>query len=288
MRSATLMAFVLLLPGQSLLWGQNQFLSVGDVTLRYEVSGHGPAVVLLHGWSNSLESWHFLAPELSSDYTVIRYDRRGFGASEGSPDVSLDPVDLRALLDSLGIEKAVVVGHSQGAGSALRFALTFPERLDGLVLFGSAAPSGFGLPWNGPDALPPGMAQTARERGLAAVKAQFDGHPITAGWVDGTDGREISKVMFAAYDGRDLLDPVPSANATNPPNMSNLSSVAVPTLVITGELEIPYFQVVAGALAYGIPNAERVVVFGGGHSVHLQQPERFNAEIRRFLSSLDR
>lgn len=288
MRHRILLALTWALVGAATLFGQEQLVSVDEVTLRYEVAGDGPAVALLHGWGHSRESWHFLFPELSEEYKVIRYDRRGFGQSGGSPDGSLDPIDLRNLLDSLDIDKAVVAGHSQGAGSALRFALAFPERLSALVLFGNGPPSGFGLPWSGPDAIPLGMAETAREHGLEAMRAKFDGHPILNGFVDGAEGYEIALSMWEAYEGRDLLYPKPSAHATPPADIKRLSEVVVPTLVITGEMEMPYFQIGADALAYGIPNAERVVVQGGGHSVHLQQPERFNAEFRRFLASVFR
>ncbi len=289
MRQIILFLFTLILVTPSSLHAQDEFLSLDDVTLRYEVAGDGPAVVLLHGWAVSLESWHFLFPALSEDYTVIRYDRRGFGKSGGFPDASLDPVDLRDILDELEIEKAVVIGHSQGSVSALRFALAFPERLSGLVLYGGGPPEGFGLPFNGPDAIPyEQMAKTAQEEGLDAMRALFDGHPMMDGFVEGSEGIEIAMTMFGAYDGRDLLHPKPSADATPPPNVARLSEIMVSTLVITGEFEMPYFQIVSDAVAYGISHAERVIVPGGGHVVMLQQPERFNGEIKRFLAGVDR
>ncbi len=162
-------------------------LPVEGAVLQYEVAGTGPAVVLLHGWAHSLESWHYLFPDLAETYTTLRFDRRGFARSSGMPDTSLDPLDVQVLLDSLGIEKTVVVGHSQGANSALRFALEFPERLSGLILLGSGPPSGLGVPWNGPDRLPRGHAQIAREEGMAAWLALWNGHPINNGFVDGTE-----------------------------------------------------------------------------------------------------
>ena len=214
-----------------MLHAQDQYLTLGDVTLRYEVAGSGPGVVLLHGWAVSLESWHYLFPALSSDYTVIRYDRRGFGKSGGSPDASLDPIDLRNLLDTLEIDRAVVVGHSQGSASALRFALAFPERLSGLVLFGGGPPEGFGLPWSGPDAIDfARLVQTAREQGLDSMRVLLNGHPMMNGFVEGSEGFEIAIAMFGAYDGRDLLNPKPSANATPPPDVGRLSEIVVPTL----------------------------------------------------------
>ena len=285
MKKTLLILFLLLFHGGP-LQANDQILSLDDVTLHYEMRGKGPAVVLIHGWGVDLESWHFLFPDLADNYTVIRYDRRGYGKSDRSPDVSLDPIDLCNLLDTLKIEQAVIIGHSQGGEVALRFALSFPERTRGLVLFGSVAPDGFGLPWNGPDALPAEMAQTAREKGLDAFRAMFAGHPLGNGFIEDTKGLEIMVKMFHDYEARDLLDPKPSANATPRPHMERLTEISVPTLVITGDLEMPYFQIVSDALAYGISNAERVVVNGGGHSVMLQQPERFNAEINRFLAKV--
>jgi pimeloyl-ACP methyl ester carboxylesterase len=288
MRRIALTALAWFLLGAAPVLAQKELLSVDDVTLRYEVAGKGPAVVLLHGWAQSRESWHFLFPELPDEYTVIRYDLRGFGQSGGSPDESLDPIDVRNLLDSLGLDRAVVAGHSRGARSALRFALAFPERLSALVLYGCGQLSGFGLPRNGPDALPSGLVQTARELGPDAMRARFDGHPIANGFVEGTEGLRIFMAMWKAFDARGLLDPKPSAEATPPADVGRLVEVVAPTLVITGEMEMPYNQILADALAYGIPNAERVVVPGGGHSVHLQQPERFNGEFKRFLTSVFR
>jgi 3-oxoadipate enol-lactonase len=245
-------------------------------------------VLLLHGWGNDSRSWDLLVPQLEADYQVIRYDRRGFGRSGDSPDQSLDPIDIRDLLDHLKIENAVVLGHSQGAGSALRFAFAFPNRTRALVLYGAGAPPGFGLPWNGPDAIPAGLVEAAREEGLAAMRAKFKGHPILNGWVEGTPGLKIHLQTWESYEARDMLSPRTPSEATQPADIKRLSEIVAPTLVITGEMEMPFFDITSDALAYGIPKAERVVVAGGGHSVHLQQPDRFAGEIRRFLDSVFR
>lgn len=265
---------------------QEQYLPLDDIKLRYEVAGTGPlAVVLLHGWSINLHSWDYLFPVLADEYTVVRYDRRGYGRSEGPVDLSLDPVDLSKLLDHLRVEKAVLLGHSEGGASALRFALAYPDRLEGLILFGAPPPAGFGLPWNGPDAVNriPGIAI---EHGLDSMLTWLYEQPISDGFVEGGKGMQLILDMHELYTGQELLDPKPPANATPPPDISRLNEVEVPTLVITGAMEMPYFQIVSDALAFGIPNAERVIVSGGGHSVMLQEPERFNAEIQRFLASV--
>lgn len=275
-----------LLSFQALSAQERQTIQVDEAILEYEVAGNGPAVVLLHGLANSLESWNFLFPVLSENYRVIRLNRRGYSTSTGSPDTSLDPLDVLALMDSLGIERAAVVGHSQGANSALRLALTFPERVGALILYGAAPPRGLGLPRTMADRFPEGQAAIARNQGMAAWVALWDGHSINNGFVDGSEGQKIAEAMLRAYDGRNLRDPQPSAAVTPSPDIERLSEINAPTLVINGEFEMPSFQIAGDVFAYLIPNASRVVVEGGGHQVHLQQAEAFNNQLLRFLDTV--
>ena len=88
------LAIVVFLLAPCQICAQERSISIDDIKLRCEIAGNGPAVVLLHGWGVNLDSWHFLFPSLSDKYTVIRYDRRGFGQSGGRADQSLDPIDL--------------------------------------------------------------------------------------------------------------------------------------------------------------------------------------------------
>ncbi len=114
-----------------------------DAQIHYVVAGDGPAVVLIHGWALSLREWDDQIAALSPHYRVVAFDRRGYGRSSGSADVSADPGDIRALLDTLRIRSAVLVGHSAGAEVAIRFAAAMPERVDALVLYGGASPTAF-------------------------------------------------------------------------------------------------------------------------------------------------
>lgn len=109
-------------------------------------------------------------------------------------------------------------------------------------------------------------------------------HPIARGFVQGTPGAEIASEMWSSYDGADLLDPKQPTGTTPVPMAEDLNKITSPTLVIYGEWEMDYFQLVGEAYNYAIPNPDRVIVSGGGHAVHLQEPERFNAELLRFLA----
>jgi pimeloyl-ACP methyl ester carboxylesterase len=257
---------------------------VGDVELRYELAGQGPALVLIHGWTHDHRVWDLQAPDLQRRFRVLRYDRRGWGASGGRPDVSMDPLDLERLMDALGIETAALVGHSQGTAAALRFTLAHPERVEALVLYGAGPPEGFGLAPRPEDMLRRRMMrEIAREHGLDSLGAYLFSSPLARGFEEGEPGTRLARELWEDYTGDDLLHPRPPSGATERPTMDRLAEVEAPTLVLTGEWEMPYVQVVAEALAYGIPGAERAVVRGGGHAVHLQEPERFTAEVVRFL-----
>lgn len=220
---------------------------------------------------------------LEAEFTVVRYDRRGWGRSGGSPDVSRDADDLDALLDELDLESACVLAHSQGVQAALSFALEHPGRVDGLVLAGTPPLAGFGVPWVGPDAFDVDVFQLARDEGLDAVEKVLFEHPLARGFEEGGRGMEIMAELWSANAERALADPVSQTGSEPPPALDQLPDLDVPTLVVTGELEIPYFQIASDAVAYTLPNAERRVIEGGGHAIHVQEPERFNCEVLRFL-----
>jgi len=120
-------------------------LVVDSTRLRIIDTGRGPAgpaVVFIHGLGASMYSWrHQLEPVLAAGYRVIAFDNRGFGFSD-RPARGYSNADYArlvvALLDSLGVDDAVLVGHSMGAAIAAEVALTHPDRARGLVLIGPA------------------------------------------------------------------------------------------------------------------------------------------------------
>jgi pimeloyl-ACP methyl ester carboxylesterase len=120
--------------------------SVGPWQLHVRQSGppDAPAVVLLHGFGSSLQTWDVWAKGLATTHRVVRIDLPGSGLSPPDPahdyrdERSLDM--LMALMDSLGLQRTSLVGHSMGGRIAWTFAAKFPERVDKLVL---VAPDGF-------------------------------------------------------------------------------------------------------------------------------------------------
>ena len=98
----------------------------------------GPPVVFVHGFGSRLESWKIVQPSLASSRRTLSFDQRGFGLSERTDTNSYGAeehaADLEALLNQRGIDRAVLVGHSYGAGVVLRFAMRHPDRVAAIVL----------------------------------------------------------------------------------------------------------------------------------------------------------
>src|SRR3954469_11033359 len=106
----------------------------------YRRGGSGPALLLLHGVTNSSETWEHVAPRLAERFTVIAPDLLGHGGAatpRGDYSLAAHASGARDVLTALGIERATVVGHSLGGGIAMQFAYQFPERCERLVLVSS-------------------------------------------------------------------------------------------------------------------------------------------------------
>lgn len=108
------------------------------IGLHYQQSGEGPNVVMVHGITGNLAIWHLeIVPALEPEYRITTYDLRGHGYSDVPPTgytTADHATDLKNLLDTLGIERAHVIGHSFGADVSLHFTVLFPERVNRLVL----------------------------------------------------------------------------------------------------------------------------------------------------------
>jgi pimeloyl-ACP methyl ester carboxylesterase len=114
-----------------------KYARIGEIDLAYLRRGKGTPLVLLHGYPLDHSIWDKIIPLLEAKFDVVAPDLRGFGASSPVQAVfGMDELatDIRLLLDHLGIQNAVITGHSMGGYVALAFARLHPERLLGLGL----------------------------------------------------------------------------------------------------------------------------------------------------------
>jgi pimeloyl-ACP methyl ester carboxylesterase len=111
-----------------------------EATIHVRVGGHGPAIVLIHGFGQTGDMWSPMAAELAKQHTVVVPDLRGMGLSShpaGGYDKWTQAGDIRAILDRLGIERADIVGHDIGVMVAYACAARYPDKTSRLVVLDS-------------------------------------------------------------------------------------------------------------------------------------------------------
>lgn len=109
-------------------------------SVHYQIKGSGPAIVLLHGFMESLEMWHPFLPSLTKDFSVVMIDLPGHGKSKCFDDVHSMPLmaeQVKKVLAKENISHCTMIGHSMGGYVSLAFGKSYPEYLNGLVLFHS-------------------------------------------------------------------------------------------------------------------------------------------------------
>lgn len=135
---------------------ESKFATVDGMKIHYLKAGHGPTVILLHGYTQTSRMWRPLIPKLTDKFTVIAPDLPGVGES----DIPNDGLDMKtaatrihALTKSLGVTKSRVVGHDIGLMVAYAFAVQFPSEVEKLVVMDAFLPGvhGWELAYNSPD-----------------------------------------------------------------------------------------------------------------------------------------
>lgn len=262
----------------------NDFVRVQDGQLYYEIAGEGPPVVLLHGFSLDTRMWDVQMAALTQAYTVIRYDRRGFGRSALPVATYAHVADLHALLEHLQISRAALVGLSRGGSVALEFALTYPTQIEKLALVDSVLG---GYRWSDEyRALDKTVWDTARAQGITAGKVAWLAHPIFAPALAQPAVGEQFRAMVQDYTGWHFLNRDPEQRL-DPPAAQRLQEIHCPTLVVVGELDLPDFQQIANLLHTGIAVAQKVVLSGVGHLASMEAAVQFTELACAFLAHHD-
>lgn len=242
---------------------------------------NGPALVLLHGYSDSGFSFSRVAPLLSTDRRIIVPDLRGHGrSSRPAAGYAMDDLagDVVALLDVLAIEKAVVAGHSMGSQVAQRIAAGFPERVEALVLVGSA-PSIHGLP--GLDefrAAVDGLSDPVPEEFARGFQESTVARPLPTAFMDGVVAESL---RLPARVWQQQLAGMLETRAVG------TGEVSVPTLIQWGAKDGVFGRDQQDELLALFPGA-RLIVYGAvGHAPHWEIPELFVVDLETFLNELN-
>ena len=262
------------------------------VNIAYATSGSGPPLVKAANWLNHLEFdwespvWRHFVSELSSHFTLVRYDARGNGMSDWEVDeISFEAFvkDLEAVVETVGLEKFALLGISQGCPVSVAYTVRNPGRVDKLVLLGGfAAGSLIRSP----------AEREAREAMLTLVKT---------GWgKDNPAFRQAFTSLYLPDAPREVQESwnelqriaTPAENAFRIFNISGhidvrdlLPQVSVPTLVLhsQGELAVPFDC--ARELAASIPDARLVALDSRNHVITEHEPAwaKLLTELNKFL-----
>jgi pimeloyl-ACP methyl ester carboxylesterase len=115
----------------------SRYVDAGDARLHAVVGGHGPPLLLVHGWPESWYTWRLVMPALAAHFEVVAVDQRGMGLSD-KPTTGYDTGtlanDLVALMDGLGHQRFALVGHDTGFAISYALAADHPERVERVAL----------------------------------------------------------------------------------------------------------------------------------------------------------
>jgi pimeloyl-[acyl-carrier protein] methyl ester esterase len=253
--------------------------------LHVEDEGHGPAVLLLHGWAMAGTLLGPLAARLRPTFRTLRVDLRGHGRSAPAPTATLDDhaADLDGLLDACALDRPLILGWSLGAQVALRAFPSIRRRIAGLVLVGATprftAAEGWphGLPARQVEVLAQRFRRDparTRARFLADLLAPAEREALGGERLAALDGAMPPPETGAALAGLEALATVDLR--------PGLADVDRPLLVLHGA-EDPICPAGAGrALAAAVPGAELAVLEGAGHAPFLTREGEVAAAVLAF------
>jgi pimeloyl-ACP methyl ester carboxylesterase len=254
------------------------FVVCGEVRVACEVHGSGPALVLMHGAEASRQMFASLVPALAPHFTVIAYDQRDCGETEGPPRAATLAElagDAHALVKALGFPRAHVFGSSFGGRVAQAYALRHSDALDRLVL---------GSTWPIPHALaelnPQGVALIAELRARLPGSAEelagvffpapfLESHPALRSFFAGVKpasdaSRRRAEAVNSSIDGQ-------------------LSDIQAATLLLAGELDRLVPPSITLGMGRNLRRSEQALLPGVGHATALQAPDAVAHRLIRFL-----
>ena len=274
-------------------------ISIRDVSLFVDVVGHGYPLVLMHG-GPSLDHWSLSSFRRCADqFTLIFYDHRCNGRSEGAPVSSMSwenlTADADALRERLGFDRWAVLGHSFGGHVALEYALRYPDRLSHLILLDTGGDSRWSRQ-NAPGLLArrgysPKKVELVR-RWFSGDFASWEYFPILmriGGLYEHDPSLRLLIRQLASGEWRMKIRPEANFFARRHllkawTVMDRLGEITVPTLVIAGRDDFVFPPECQEELVAGIRGARLRIIERAGHNPHEEQTAEVMEAARGFIS----
>lgn len=261
------------------------YKSINGFDMFYRDQGNGIPLVLIHGFPLTGDIWDPQVKALSTKSRVIVPDLRGFGKSgvtDGTYTMELYAQDLKKLLETIGINKAVLAGLSMGGYIAFAFRRLYPTAVRGLLLLDTRAGADSEEGKKGRLAL----AQRARNGEMDTIADEWAGRLFAPSTIK-TRPDMVHTVREAIFH----TSPEAIANASlgmmeRPDSTSLLKDITCPVLIMVGDEDRLTPVEEARLMASQIKNARLEIIKGAGHLTCLEAPESVNEGMLKFLSEL--
>lgn len=263
---------------------------IDDVKLHYAIQGTGEPLFLSYCLGGNLGMWGHEIDALARRHTVILWDPRGHGGTTSPPSaadygVNRSAQDLACLMDSLGIQRAIVGGVSMGGGSAACFAGRYPERTRAVLIMDSNTAAGLPVP----DAVVDARTQTielCKAGDMTAVAEYFlatsPAYRLFAG--NTPENQQRLKTMICNVNATGFANTLSSMLVAET-QTSDLENISAPTLVLAGS-EDPAMKAIE-LTAATISHSQFVHIPDAGHLSNIDQPTLFAQKVIHFTDSLD-
>lgn len=257
---------------------------IGGAAIGFDDTGTGTPIVFLHAFPLDRTMWAPQLARLSGQARCIAVDLRGFGESSATPPFSVDRYadDVAGVLDTLGVDRAIVAGLSLGGYVAFALWRRHRARVRALVLADTRA----GADTADGRERRRALIEVARANGSDAVAARQLEVVIGPGTRERhPEIRDRIRRIMAASPVAGIVGAL-EAMLGRPDSTSTLSTIDVPTLFVVGEEDTVTPLADAQAMQHAIPGSRVEVVAGAGHLSNLEQPDAFTGVVEDFLGTL--
>lgn len=261
-------------------------VKIDTLKINFKKDGSGPSIILVHGHGLNLHFYDSLANLLKKDYTVLRYDQRGYGLTDKplQPPYSTElwADDLYCFLKKLGIKKTVVAGHSMGGRVCATFAANHPRMVKGLIMLNTT--------WFGSN------PKAADELEKSASRVEKEGIATSLDFIPSIKTISKSSRKIAELVTQEQLKNAPVSYALGLRTIAKdfrgesrkklLKKLKCPTLILVGDRDSAPLEG-ATKMYKGIKHSRLAVISCSGHFSILERPEVSKAVMIDFLKDIN-
>ena len=268
----------------------DRLAEINGLKVRYKISGkaQNPTLMLIHGFTSSLETWDWLVPELSKDFQVIRFDAAGHGLTGPDPKNQYSHngrvETVLGLMQYLNLEKPTIIGNSMGGNTAWRVAALHPDKVNKLVLIDAS-----GFPLNGlsekPLEINPAMKNYLITAPKAIVSYAVNGMYADPTKIPTTRIDQIVDMMQQDGNGEAFVNIFETFTLPDPTTM--LNNISAPTLILWGAKDATVPPEHAALFNQAIPNSEVFIFENVGHVPQEEEPQLTANKIIEFINKGD-